>query len=120
MTSDDDNKVVKLRQPKSAGAVMSDDPISPKSFLNMTEIEQNMFLQQLRERRMRAAVVLQRAIADRANASSVAMAIRMEKKHDSVQRLLERATKAQDKLEEAVHAMRALHLQFTDTDITKG
>jgi hypothetical protein len=117
--NDDDNKVVKLRQPKSAGAVMSDDPINPKSFLNMTDVEQDMFLQQLRERRMRAVETIKRAIADRANATSVAMALRMEKKHIQAQRQLDKVTKSLDKLEEYIFSMRALHLQFTDTDITK-
>lgn len=121
MTNGDDNKVVKLRQPqaKPAAGVVVDDPINPKSLLNMTELEQEVFLQQLRERRLRAAEVLRRAIADKQRATTVAAAIRLEKKQAQVQRLLERATKSLDKLEEAIHGLRALHLQYTDTDITK-
>lgn len=119
---DDKNNVVKLRQPtaksSSAGASV-DEAINPKSFLNMTQVEQDMFLQQLRERRMRVVEVLKAAAAARQHASSVASTIKLERKAETVQRLLDRATKALDKLEEAVHGLRALTLQHTDTDITK-
>jgi hypothetical protein len=119
--TDDNNKVVKLRQPtrNSVAGVGVDDPINPKSFLNMTEVEQDMFLQALRERRMRAVEIVKRAIADRAQASTVAMALRMEKKHIQAQRQLDKVNKALDKLDEIIYSMRALHLQYTDTDITK-
>jgi len=122
MTTDDNNKVVKLRQPqatKPAAGVSVDEAITPKSFLNMTDVEQDLFLQQLRERRMRVVEVLRQAAAARAHASTVASAVRLERKADSVQRLLERATKSLDKLEEAVYGLRALTLQQTDVDITK-
>jgi ABC-type ATPase with predicted acetyltransferase domain len=122
MPNDDNNKVVKLRQPQvqtPAAGVSVDEAITPKSFLNMTDVEQDLFLQQLRERRMRVVEVLRQAAAARAHATTVASAVRLEKKADSVQRLLDRATKSLDKLEEAVYGLRALTLQQTDVDITK-
>ena len=121
MSNGDKDNVVKLRQsqPKAVAGSAVDDPINPKSILNMTDMEQDFHLLQLRERRMRAAEIQRRAALDKANATTVAIAIRMEKKQESVKRLYERATKALDKLEEAIYSLRALHLQHTDTDITK-
>ena len=120
--ADDNNKVVKLRQPqvnKPAAGVSVDEAITPKSFLNMTQVEQDLFLQQLRDRRMRVVEVLRAATAARQLASSVAATVRLEKKAEAVQRNLDRATKALDKLEHSVYDLRALTLQHTDVDITK-
>jgi len=119
---DDDNKVVKLRQPqvdKPAAGVAADDPINPKSILNMTDVEQDMLLQQLRERRMKAVEILKRADIARREATTVAIAIRIEKKAEQVQRQVEKADKALEKLEELIYGLRALALQHTDVDITK-
>jgi hypothetical protein len=121
MTNDDDN-VVKLRQPKvdkpSAGVAV-DDPINPKSILNMTDVEQDVYLQHLRERRMKAVEILKRADIARREATTVAIAIRIEKKAEQVQRQVEKADKALEKLEELIYGLRALALQHTDVDITK-
>ena len=120
--ADDNNKVVKLRQPqvnKPAAGASVDEAITPKSFLNMTQVEQDLFLQQLRDRRMRVVEVLRAATAARQLASSVAATVRLEKKAEAVQRNLDRATKALDKLEHSVYDLRALTLQHTDVDITK-
>jgi hypothetical protein len=122
MTADDTN-VIKLRQPQpqaAAGVVVGDDPIDPKSLLNMTDVEQDMFLLQLRERRMRVVQVLKAAQQSRMQANTLASALKLEKKADQVQKQLDKATKALDKLEELVYGLRALHLQHTDMDITRG
>jgi hypothetical protein len=126
MSNDDNNKVVKLRQPQvktpAAGVgvgASTDDPINPKSLLNMTDVEQDLFLQHLRERRMRVAAIIKEAAAAKHRATSIAAAVRLEKKADQVNKQYERATKALDKLEELIYDLRALHLQYTDTDISK-
>lgn len=119
----DKNKVVKLRQPsasKPVADVAIDEAISPKSILNMTELEQETFLNQLRDRRMRAAQVLKRAAEAKQQADTIASAIRLERKAEQAERQLEKVTKALDKLEEIIYSLRALHLQYTDTDIAKS
>lgn len=122
MANGDNHKVVKLRQPaaqSSAAGVGVDDPINPKSLLTMTELEQNAFLQSLRDRRMRAVEAMKNAAAARHAASSFMEAARLEKKAEQVQRQLDKTTKALDKLEELMYGLRALTLQFTDVDISK-
>ena len=122
---DDKNNVVKLRQPAvaskgaAAAGVSIDDVMSPKSLLNMTDVEQDVYLQKLRERRMRAAEVLRAARQNRARAESITAMVKLERKADQVERQLEKATKALDKLDELIYALRALNLQYTDTDITQ-
>lgn len=113
----DDTKVVKLRQPQTAAASDVDDVISPKSLLNMTEVEQNAFLDQLRERRLNAARMMKAANEARRHATTVASAVRLEKKAEQVLRQYERASNALDKLEESLFSLRALTLQHTDIDI---
>jgi predicted transcriptional regulator len=116
---DDTSKVVKLRQPATsvaAGAAV-DGAITPKSLLNMTDIEQDMFLQQLRERRLRVVELLRQTAIAKQRATGVAVLMKLEKKQDQVERQLERTTKALEKLEELIHDMRALTLQHTDIDI---
>jgi hypothetical protein len=120
MTSDDNNKVVKLRQPSvtaAAGVCVDDTCITPKSLLNMTDLEQDMFLQQLRERRLRVVELMRQAAIAKQHTSSVAALMKLEKKQDQVERQLERTTKALEKLEELIYDMRALALQHTDIDI---
>lgn len=123
MPNGDKNKVVKLRQPQVdkpvAGAVV-DEAITPKSILNMTELEQETFLNQLRDRRMRAAQILKRAAEAKHQADTIASAIRLERKAEQAERQLEKVNKSLDKLEEMIYSLRALHLQYTDTDITKS
>jgi hypothetical protein len=118
----DNNKVVKLRQPtapsSSAGATV-DEAIQPKSILNMTELEQETFLNVLRDRRMRAAEILKQAQATKHKADTIASEIRLERKADQAEKQLDKVTKALDKLEEMIYSLRALHLQYTDVDITK-
>lgn len=121
MANGDNNKVVKLRQPTvtRAAGVGVDDPINPKSLLNMTDLEQTAFIQSLRDRRMRAVEALKQAAAARSQASSFMEAARLEKKAEQVQRQLDKATKSLDKLEELLYGLRALTLQYTDVDISK-
>lgn len=121
MSNGDNGKVVKLRQPTQtrAAGVGVDDPINPKSLLTMTEVEQNAFLQSLRDRRMRAVEALKSAAAARTHASTFMEAARLERKAEQVQRQLDKATKALDKLEEQLYGLRALTLQLTDMDISK-
>jgi hypothetical protein len=117
----DDNKVVKLRQPQvtpKAGVVV-DDPISPKSLLNMTDVEQDMFLQQLRDRRLRAAEMIKQAQLAKHHATSIASSIKVERKAEQAQRQFIKASKALERLEELLYDLRALTLQHTDIDITK-
>jgi hypothetical protein len=121
--NDDTDNVVKLRQPvgnNSAGVGVDDadaDAITPKSLLNMTDIEQDMFLQHLRERRLRVVELMRQAAIAKQHTTSVASLMKLEKKQDQVERQLERATKALEKLEELIYDMRALALQHTDIDI---
>jgi hypothetical protein len=121
MTHDDDtNKVVKLRQPvgdANRAGVSVDEAITPKSLLNMSDLEQDMFLQHLRERRLRVVELMRQATIAKQQATSVASLMKLEKKQDQVERQLERATKALEKLEELIYDMRALALQHTDIDI---
>jgi len=119
MPDDEANNVVKLRQPSQVAGVVVDDPINPKSILNMTDVEQDVFLQQLRERRLRVVQVLKEAQRAKAQASSLASALRLEKKGEQVQKQLDKVTKAMDRLEELVYDLRALTLQHTDVDISK-
>ena len=131
MSNDDNGKVVKLRQPQvnkpaagvgvgaSSSGASVDEAINPKSFMNMSDLEQDMFLQQLRERRMRVVEVLKAAKAAKSQATSIAAKVKLERKIDQLEKQLERTTKALDKLEELVYDVRALTLQHTDTDITR-
>lgn len=122
MTKDDNNKVVKLRQPQAtpaAGVVMPDDPINPKSLLNMTDVEQDMWLNQLRERRLKAAEAIKQAQIAKHHATSIASAIKVERKAEQAQRQYVKASKALERLEEIIYDLRALTLQHTDIDITK-
>jgi len=119
--TDDNNKVVKLRQPtvtRAAGVVV-DDPINPKSLLNMTDVEQDAFLQTLRDRRLRAAELIKSAQQAKHHASSIASAIKLERKAEQAQRQYEKANKALERLEELLYDLRALTLQHADIDITK-
>lgn len=119
--TDDKSKVVKLRQPAvtSAAGVVVDDAINPKSLLNMTDVEQEVFLNQLRDRRMRAAEAMRRAAHAKLQVTALAISIKLEKKADQVQRQYTKASKALDKLEELIYDLRALTLQHTDVDIAK-
>jgi len=119
--TDDSNKVVKLRQPQvtPAAGVSVDDPIQPKSLLNMSELEQEMLLNQLRDRRLRAAVMLKQANVAKNQADSVISMIKIEKKAEQVARQFDRASKAFDKLEEMLYSLRTTALQHSDVDITK-
>jgi len=126
MSNDDNGKVVKLRQPQvnkpAAGVGVGasvDEAINPKSFMNMSDLEQDMFLQQLRERRMRVVEVLKAAKAAKSQATSIAAKVKLERKIDQLEKQLERTTKALDKLEELVYDVRALTPKHTDTDITR-
>jgi predicted nucleic acid-binding Zn-ribbon protein len=121
MANGDNNKVVKLRQPqvnKPVAASSVDEAITPKSLLDMSDLEQDAFLSSLRDRRMRAAEALRAAQEAKRYASSVQASVKLEKKADQVQRQLDRAGKALDKLEELIYDLRALTLQHTDMDIT--
>ncbi len=119
--TDDKGKVVKLRQPAvtSAAGVAVDDAINPKSLLNMTDVEQEVFLNGLRDRRMRAAEQMRRAAHAKLQVTALAISIKLEKKADQVQRQYDKASKALDKLEELIYDLRALTLQHTDVDIAK-
>jgi hypothetical protein len=118
--SKDDNKVVKLRQPpaKVAG-VGVDDAIMPKSFLNMTQVEQDMFLQQLRDRRLKAAKLLKEAHIAKRHTESVNAMLKIDKKSNQVTKQLEKAIKALDVLDVLLYDLRTITLQHTDIDITK-
>jgi ABC-type uncharacterized transport system ATPase subunit len=120
MPKDDNNNVVKLRQPpaKVAG-VGVDEAIQPKSLLNMTDVEQEVFLNTLRERRLRASQILKRAASVKRQADTVTNMIRLEKKTEQAQKQYDKASKAFDKLEELLYSLRAMALQHTDVDITK-
>ena len=123
MPNDDSNKVVKLRQPaqqSAAGVVVDDDPIQPKSLLNMTDVEQDVFLQQLRDRRLRASEMIKEAQRAKHHASSIASAIKVERKAEQAQRQYVKANKALERLEELLYDLRALTLQHTDIDIGKS
>jgi hypothetical protein len=120
--SKDDNKVVKLRPPtaqRGSVGVAVDDPIQPKSLINMSDLEQDMFLQQLRERRLRAVEILKQAAIARQQTANLTSQIKLQRKTQQVEKQLATATKALDRLEELIYSMRALYLQHTDTDITK-
>jgi len=119
--TDDNNKVVKLRQPTSnrVAGVVVDDPIQPKSLLNMTDVEQDMFLQSLRDRRLRAAEMIKAAQHAKHQASSIASAIKLERKAEQAQRQYDKANKALERLEEMLYDLRALTLQHADIDIGK-
>lgn len=121
--TDDNNNVVKLRQPPStqtaAVAVGASDPIQPKSLINMTDAEQDMFLQHLRERRLRVVELLRAASAAKKEATTVAALVKLEKKQVQVTKQLDKATASLERLEELIYDMRALALQYTDIDITK-
>ena len=119
MTKDDPSNVVKLRQPSTpaVAGVAVDDPITPRSLMTMTDLEQDMFLQHLRERRLRVVELMRAAEAAKQRASSVVTKMKLEKKGDQVEKQLERTTKALDKLEELIYDLRALTLQHTDVDI---
>ena len=119
MTVDDNNKVVKLRQPAvpTAAGVSVDDAITPKSLLTMTDIEQDLFLQHLRERRLRVVELMRQAALAKHKITSAAALMKFEKKQDQVEKQLERSHKALEKLEELIYDMRALALQYTDIDI---
>jgi hypothetical protein len=118
--TDDDNKVVKLRQPpaKVAG-VGVDDPILPKSLLNMTQVEQEVFLAALQARRLRAAEIIKQAHVAKRQADSVANMVKIEKKAEQANKQYEKASKALDRLEILLYDLRALALDHTDVDITK-
>jgi hypothetical protein len=118
----DDNNVVKLRQPradKPAAGVAVSDAITPKSILNMTEVEQELFLNQLRDRRMKAAETLRQAKRAKQHADSIAVTIKLERKSSQAEKQLEKTTKALERLESLIYDLRALHMQYTDVDITK-
>ena len=119
----DGNNVVNLRQPPAKGAGVSADivdvAITPKSLANMSDLEQDMFLQHLRERRLRAVEILKQAAIAKRKQDSIVTLVKLEKKADQVERQLEKTTKALDQLEKYIYDLRALHLQHTDTDITQ-
>jgi BarA-like signal transduction histidine kinase len=83
----------------------------------MTDIEQDMFLQHLRERRLRVVELMRQAARAKQQITSAAALMKFEKKQDQVEKQLERTHKALEKLEELVYDMRALALQYTDIDI---
>jgi len=122
----DDNKVVQLRQPrapKARGAVPVVDAqnaaITPRSFLTMSELEQDMFLQQLRDRRLRAVQVMKQVERAKEQANDAQSSARIERKAEQIQKQLDKINVAFEKLDELIFSMRALSLQYTDVDITK-
>ena len=122
MAKDDNNKVVKLRQPQPKAVVgaTASDPINPKSLLNMTDVEQDMFLEELRQRRMRAVEILRQAALARQNAQSLGTALKLERKSKQCEKELDKVTKSLERLEQALYDLRALTLQHTDVDITRA
>jgi hypothetical protein len=116
----DDNKVVKLRQPpaKVAG-VGVDDPMLPKSLHNMTEVEQEVFLNSLRERRLRAAAIIKQAHIAKRQADSISSMVKIEKKAEQANKQYEKVDKALKRLEDMLYDLRAIALDHTDVDITK-
>ena len=94
MTADDNNKVVKLRQPQAspAAGVSVDEAITPKSLLNMTDVEQDIHLQHLRERRLRVVELMREAARAKQHATSVSALMKLEKKEDQVEKQLETST----------------------------
>lgn len=117
----DDNIVkftIKQNQQRQA-AGLATDPINPKSLLNMTEVEQELFLNNLRDRRIKAALIIAEADRVRTQASSLRSLAMLNKKQDQAQRQYDKASKAFDKLEQILYELRALSLQYTDVDITR-
>ena len=119
----DDNKVVKLHQPrvpsKARAADARLDAITPRSFLTMSELEQDMFLQQLRDRRLRAVEVMKQVEHAKQQTNAAQASLKLERKADQIQKQLDKIDKAFERLDELVFSMRALALQYTDVDITK-
>jgi len=117
--TDDKSNVVKLRQPavSTAAGVSVDEAITPRSLLTMTDIEQDMFLQHLRDRRLRVVELMRQAALAKHKITAASALMKFEKKQDQVEKQLERANKVLEKLEELIYDMRALALQYTDIDI---
>ena len=117
---DKDNVValrpVKPAQSKAAQAAdVNAAPINPKSILDMTEVEQELFLRSLRDRRLRAVQLIEQARAAKRHIVNTQNNIRMEKKIEAVQKQHDRTAAALTKLEEMVMSMRALQLHLTPT-----
>lgn len=104
-------------QPQAAQAFSMSDagPINPKSILDMTEVEQELFLRSLRDRRLKAAEAIANARAAKRQIANVQNNVRMEKKIEAVQKQHDRVATALAKLEEMVLSMRALQLHLTPT-----
>ena len=117
--AEDDKKVVPLR-PKSAAALV-DEAITPKSLADMTELEQEMFLRTLRDRRLKASQILTAARAAKRHTATVQASVKLEKKIEAVQKQYDRVDAALNKLEDMLISLRALQLQLTDrTEVRNG
>ena len=85
----------------------------------MTDVEQDAFLQSLRDRRLRASEMIKAAQVAKHQASSIASSIKLERKAEQAQRQYLIASKALDRLEVLLYDLRALTLQHADIDIGK-
>lgn len=92
----------------------SDTPpefIKPRSIIDMTDTEQDAFLIDLRNRRLRAQQLLKIAQEQKAAIASAAARMKIEKKAAMVARAEERVGAAIERLEEQLFQLRALVLQ---------
>ena len=97
----------------------SDDyVVQPKSLLQMTDLELQQFIIQLRERRMKAAKALKQATDARQHTTLISQRDRMERKITAAERALATVDKSLERFELLVRDLRAMQLQYTNISPT--
>ena len=128
MNAPDDKQTTNVVRLKTKGAVQqlaaqpsltsTDYVVTPKSLLQMTDLELQQFIIQLRERRMKAAKALKQAGEARVHTTLISQRDRMERKITAAERALAATDKALERFELLVRDLRAMQLQYTNVPPT--
>ena len=93
-----------------------DTPIHRKTFLEMTEAEQLVFLEQLRERRLAPINTYNDIIEAKKQKQLSKLNIKLEKELVQFEKCLEKCNKYLDDLSDRANKLRMLKLQLEFTD----
>ncbi len=112
MSEADDNNVISLVRAKAENNDDFAELIAKKPFTAMTDNEQDMYLVQLREKRLAIAKHWEEAKAKKAELASVVARDKIERKIALTEKALERVDAAIEKAEKQIFDLRALRLQY--------
>ena len=105
-------------QPSRTSSAELHDAVTPKSLLQMTDLELQQFIIQLRERRMKASRALKQATDARQHTSLISQRDKMERKITAAEKSLAAVDVALERFEKLVTDLRAMQLNYTNVPLT--